>query len=361
MSLTMPKANGSWKKGRLRRDSSSRSKVAVPGPSDEHWQHMLKREQKYTRNWQLLSRHPQITAEMRSILLDWMMQVCQELGFLRLTFHLSSDILDRYLAHTVNFRRDKLQLAGVAAIVIAAKKEESNAPRLDEVGRYTAGSCTVTAIRDQELHMLEVLRWNLCPVLAPDWLSLYLQSLFSNPSMISTPSASAAFNLPGNVGSEVNERKFPRETFVNIMQLIDVCLLDVESLRFPIGLLTAAALYHFSCQKVALIVSGYSRDQLNVCVRWMTRFAEALAQEGLKPMKRLPGKYENDSHNYQPWEKALDSLKRAHELRYKYRSTNKICQQNRRTTSVNDSMEIDSPSPPGTPDTLDKPLGEFRH
>ena len=47
-------------------------------------------------------------------------------------------------------------MAGVAAIVIAAKKEESNSPRLDEVGRYTAGSCTVTAIRDQELHMLEV-------------------------------------------------------------------------------------------------------------------------------------------------------------------------------------------------------------
>ena len=27
-----------------------------------------------------------------------------------------------------------------------------------------------------------------------------------------------------------------------------------------------------------------------MCVRWMTRFAEALAQEGLKPMKRLTGK-----------------------------------------------------------------------
>ena len=35
---------------------------------------MLKREQKYARNWQFLARHPQITAEMRSILLDWMMQ-----------------------------------------------------------------------------------------------------------------------------------------------------------------------------------------------------------------------------------------------------------------------------------------------
>ena len=65
-----------------------------------------------------------------------------------------------------------------------------------------------------------------------------------------------------------------------------------------------------------------------------------------KMIKNVLVQYENDSHNYQPWEKALDSLKRADQLRYKY------C----RTTSVNDSMEIDSPSPPGTPDTLDKPF-----
>ena len=68
-----------------------------------------------------------------------------------------------FRSHTLTFNLwiiscniNNIQLAGVAAIVIAAKKEESNAPKLDEVGRYTAGSCTDTAIRDQELHMLEV-------------------------------------------------------------------------------------------------------------------------------------------------------------------------------------------------------------
>ena len=71
---------------------------------------MLKREAKYARNPHFLDRHPQITSEMRSILLDWMMQVCQELGFLRLTFHLSVDILDRFLGQISNFRRDKLQV-----------------------------------------------------------------------------------------------------------------------------------------------------------------------------------------------------------------------------------------------------------
>ena len=34
----------------------------------------------------------------------------------------------------------------------------------------------------------------------------------------------------------------------------------------------------------------FSRNQLNTCVRWMTRFAEALAADGLKAMKRMSGK-----------------------------------------------------------------------
>ena len=45
----------------------------------------------------------------------------------------------------------------MAAIAIAAKKEESDPPRFDELARFTAGSCSVQAIRDQELHMLKVL------------------------------------------------------------------------------------------------------------------------------------------------------------------------------------------------------------
>ena len=143
--------------------------------------------------------------------------------------------------------------------------------------------------------------------------------------MISIPSASLAHQSPGNSGNMDHERKFPRETFVNIMQLIDVCLLDVESLRLVSlskGLKTANPFQipnravNCSCSiSFLLSKSGidcfriqvrikfnfdylcilrknrlFSRDQLNMCVRWMTRFAEALAQEGLKPMKRLSGK-----------------------------------------------------------------------
>jgi cyclin E len=163
--------------------------------------------------------------------------------------------------------------------------------------------------------MLKVLRWNIGPVTSPDWLSLYLQCLYCKPS-ISIPSGCPSSSLPGHSPTPTgqtslalnSDRNFPRDTFVKIMQLLDLCILSTESLRFPPGLLTAAALYHFSCQKVALDVSGYSRDELNSCVRWMTPLAKALAHDGLKPMKKISGKYESECHNFQPWDKPLETL-----------------------------------------------------
>ena len=73
---------------------------------------MIKKEQKYSakKSPSILERHNQITEEMRAILFDWMMEVCYEMGFLRMTFHLSVEILDRFLANTTNFRRDRLQV-----------------------------------------------------------------------------------------------------------------------------------------------------------------------------------------------------------------------------------------------------------
>ena len=40
------------------------------------------------------------------------------------------------------------------------------------------------------------------------------------------------FHLLVNSSKESIERKFPRETYVNIMQLLDLCILDVGSLRW---------------------------------------------------------------------------------------------------------------------------------
>ena len=40
------------------------------------------------------------------------------------------------------------------------------------------------------------------------------------------------------------------------LQLLDLCVLDVESLQFTYSVLAAAALYHSSTRELALSVSG---------------------------------------------------------------------------------------------------------
>jgi cyclin E len=60
---------------------------------------------------------------MRAILIDWMMEVCCEFHLKRETFHLSVAYLDQYLSQAEPTLKAKLQLVGLAAMVIATKIE----------------------------------------------------------------------------------------------------------------------------------------------------------------------------------------------------------------------------------------------
>ena len=59
---------------------------------------------------------------MRSILIDWLIQVHNRFGLLQETLFLSIGILDRYLQDKIKeIGRKKLQLVGITAMWIAAK------------------------------------------------------------------------------------------------------------------------------------------------------------------------------------------------------------------------------------------------
>lgn len=64
-----------------------------------------------------------ITWIMRSILCDWMMEVCTEFTLKRETFHLSVSYVDRYLTKKYFIDKRKLQLIGLASMYVAAKIE----------------------------------------------------------------------------------------------------------------------------------------------------------------------------------------------------------------------------------------------
>lgn len=64
------------------------------------------------RNADMFAQHPLLQPRMRSVLLDWLIEVCEVYRLHRETYYLAMDFLDRYLALTVNLPKTQLQLIG---------------------------------------------------------------------------------------------------------------------------------------------------------------------------------------------------------------------------------------------------------
>ncbi|KNC82245.1 hypothetical protein, variant [Sphaeroforma arctica JP610] len=70
-----------------------------------------------------------ITPKMRGVLIDWLIEVHLKFKLLQETLHLTINTIDRYLSVTV-IDRNRLQLVGVTAMLIASKFEEIYAPEV---------------------------------------------------------------------------------------------------------------------------------------------------------------------------------------------------------------------------------------
>ncbi|KAL1495805.1 hypothetical protein AB1Y20_016666 [Prymnesium parvum] len=89
-----------------------------------------------------------INATMRSILIDWLVEVAEEYRLVPETLYLAVNYIDRFLAH-VPVNRSRLQLVGVTCMLIASKFEEIHPPAVDEFV-YISDN---TYKREEILHM----------------------------------------------------------------------------------------------------------------------------------------------------------------------------------------------------------------
>jgi len=74
---------------------------------------------------------PDINEKMRAILIDWLVEVHLKFKLVPETLYLTVNLIDRYL-EKVPVMREKLQLAGVTAMLIASKYEEIYAPEVQD-------------------------------------------------------------------------------------------------------------------------------------------------------------------------------------------------------------------------------------
>ena len=83
-----------------------------------------------------MQRQPDITSVMRSVLVDWLVEVGDEFSLQPSTLYLAVSLVDRFLS-LMSVVRGKLQLVGATATYMAAKLEEIYPPELADFAYIT--------------------------------------------------------------------------------------------------------------------------------------------------------------------------------------------------------------------------------
>ena len=95
---------------------------------------LLKEEEKGIEpkpDYTYMKRQKEINDKMRSILVDWIIDVHFKFGFTDETLFMTISIIDRYLSVT-QITRSNFQLLGITALMIACKHEEIDLPKIDD-------------------------------------------------------------------------------------------------------------------------------------------------------------------------------------------------------------------------------------
>ncbi|KAK9698233.1 hypothetical protein RND81_08G090200 [Saponaria officinalis] len=161
--------------------------------------------------------HTYITPQMRSILINWLVEVHLKFDLMAETLYLAVALLDRYLS-LVSISKSELQLVGLTSLLLASKYEDFWHPRVKDLISISAESYTRKQILEMEKDILKKLRFRLNLPTAYVFMLRFLKASQS-------------------------EKKLGHLAFY----LIELCLIDYEALKFRPSLLCASAVYLARC------------------------------------------------------------------------------------------------------------------
>lgn len=104
---------------------------------------------------------PFLTWQMRTDLIDWLMDICNHLRFNSETLHHTCVLLDLYLSiSSLQILPKHFQLIGSACFLLAAKAEEIEPPTLSWLTACSDGAFDRDRLRAAEINVLSTLGWN---------------------------------------------------------------------------------------------------------------------------------------------------------------------------------------------------------
>ena len=122
-----------------------------------------------------MNNQKEINSQMRSILIDWIIDVHFKFCFTDETLFMTVLIIDRYLS-ICQISRNKLQLLGITALMIACKHEEIDVPKIDDFIYITDNAYVRDEVMKMENDVLSLLNFSLLypsPIKFFEYLSLH--------------------------------------------------------------------------------------------------------------------------------------------------------------------------------------------
>ena len=143
--------------------SSKAEQVSFVGEYlDEIYSNLLSDEKvlKYSPKIGYMEMQSDINEQMRAILIDWLVEVHYRFRLKSETLFQTVWIIDTYLS-MVQITRAKLQLLGIASLLISCKSQEIYYPQLNEFIDITDGAYVKQELIDMEKKVLKLLNFNI--------------------------------------------------------------------------------------------------------------------------------------------------------------------------------------------------------
>lgn len=121
-----------------------------------------------------MQKQPDITNNMRAILVDWLVEVGEEYKLQNETLYLAVNYIDRFLS-SMSVLRGKLQLVGTAAMLLASKFEEIYPPEVAEFVYITDDTYNKKQVLKMEHLVLKVLSFDLAAPTILQYLNQYFR------------------------------------------------------------------------------------------------------------------------------------------------------------------------------------------
>ncbi|KAK2583884.1 hypothetical protein KPH14_001158 [Odynerus spinipes] len=133
--------------------------ILVSTYCNDIYEHLRNLEKKFPINKNYLTGQ-EVTPKMRSVLIDWLIEVHQQFRLMQETLYLTVAIIDRFLQSFQTIDRKRLQLVGVTAMFIASKYEEMYSPDVSDFAYITDHAYTKLEILQMELLIIRTLDYS---------------------------------------------------------------------------------------------------------------------------------------------------------------------------------------------------------